>query len=363
MSEVIVVGGGVAGAAAAIGLAQAGHAVRLFDKASGPHHKVCGEFLSGEAVEYLKRLGLDVQALGAVPIETVQLLAEQRASAVRLPFPAWSLSRYRLDAALLDRAAAVGVEVRRGAAGQSLQQSPAGWTIRLADGEQHSANDVFLATGKHDLRGHRRPAGRQNDLVAFKMHYRLPMPGTVELILFPGGYAGLEPAEDGIANLCLVLQRATLARLGDTWAGVLAHLTSASPALAARLAAAVPLWEKPLSIAAIPYGLVQRETEPGLWRLGDQAAVIPSFSGDGMSIALHSAALAVQCFSAGQTAAAYQRELAQQVDGQVGRATRLSRALVSPFGQAVLPFLAGLFPGLLGKTALVTRIAPRYRLK
>jgi menaquinone-9 beta-reductase len=43
-----------------------------------------------------------------------------------------------------------------------------------------------------------------------------------------------------------------------------------------------------LAIASIPYGYVQNRSI-GLWCIGDQAAVIPSFSGDGIAIALHSA--------------------------------------------------------------------------
>jgi flavin-dependent dehydrogenase len=362
MTEIIVIGGGLAGAAAAIGLAQAGKQVRLFDKASGPQHKVCGEFLSGEAVDYLGRLGIDVAALGGVPIDRVSLQAGTRTSKAKLPFPAWSLSRCRLDAALLARAEACGADVQRAAIVQALEPGPGGWTIRLHTGEQHRARDIFLATGKHDLRGHKRPPGRQNDLVAFKMYYRLPMPATVELILFPGGYAGLEPVEDGIANLCLVLQRQRLARLGGTWEGVLAHLAATAAPLAEKLSIAQPLWEKPLTITAIPYGLVQDKTEPGLWRLGDQAAVIPSFSGDGMSIALHSAATAVRDYLAGRSAPASQRTLAGQLRGQVARATMISQALVHPAGQIILPCLAGLFPVALAVTARSTRIKSEYRL-
>ncbi len=43
----------------------------------------------------------------------------------------------------------------------------------------------------------------------------------------------------------------------------------------------------------------------GLYRLGDQMAVTPSFSGDGMSIALHTAFAAVETHLAGEDALAY----------------------------------------------------------
>ena len=40
---------------------------------------------------------------------------------------------------------------------------------------------AFLATGKHDLRGRKRPPGLQDDLVAFKQHWRLSPGQAAEL--------------------------------------------------------------------------------------------------------------------------------------------------------------------------------------
>src|SRR6202034_4720331 len=73
--EVLVLGGGVAGCAASIALARKGRIVTLIEREPAPRHKVCGEFLSGEALEDLHALGIDVAALGAVPIDYVRLAA------------------------------------------------------------------------------------------------------------------------------------------------------------------------------------------------------------------------------------------------------------------------------------------------
>ena len=72
-THVLVIGGGIAGAALAIQLSQSGQKVTLVEKTAGPHHKVCGEFLSHEALGYLAGLGIDLVRHGAVPITTVCL--------------------------------------------------------------------------------------------------------------------------------------------------------------------------------------------------------------------------------------------------------------------------------------------------
>ena len=70
MTSVLVAGGGVAGAAAACLLAQRGREVLLVERERGPHDKICGEFVSGEAVDALARLGIDVATRRVVHIPT-----------------------------------------------------------------------------------------------------------------------------------------------------------------------------------------------------------------------------------------------------------------------------------------------------
>ncbi|MFV8756072.1 NAD(P)/FAD-dependent oxidoreductase [Nannocystaceae bacterium ST9] len=361
MTDAIVVGGGPAGAALATLLARAGRDVVLFERSAGPTDKVCGEFLSSEAVTYLDALGVDLASLGAVPITAMRLCEGRHTSTMVLPFAASSLSRRVLDEALLAKAASAGVCVRRGAKVRALGRCGSAWHARLDDGELVEADAAFLATGKHDLHGRKRPEGLQSDLVAFKLHYRLSseaaaaLAGHVELVLFDGGYAGLQMVEDGVANLCLLIRQQRLHALGH-WDRVLAAIRSESAHLDARLLGAQPRWARPLAISAIPYGHVRQRSD-GLWRLGDQAAVIPSFSGDGMSIALHSAELAATTYLEGGPADAYQRMLARDVTRQVFFSTLLSQGLVRHAGQRALGMAARAWPRLMSTVAFHTRVS------
>src|SRR5271154_5173671 len=172
--EVLIIGGGVAGCAASIALARKGRNVTLIEREPTARHKVCGEFLSGEALEDLHTLGIDVASLGAVPINYVRLAAAQRAAEAPLPFPAASLTRKALDTALIAAAITAGIRVERGRSVQSLSRATANlWRVTLDDGTTYEAPTVFLATGKHDLRGHCLPQVPHRCL-DFKIYYRLP---------------------------------------------------------------------------------------------------------------------------------------------------------------------------------------------
>lgn len=359
-SACLVIGGGLAGSMVGLRLAAAGREVLLLERERTAHHKVCGEFLSPEAVEYLSQAGIDPRALGAQSIRFLRLAAKQRLVETELPFTALSLSRCVLDEAMLANASQHGCIVERGAFVESLVDRDGSWIAQLRGGESVRSSTVFLASGKHDLHGLERRLGTHGDLVGFKLHWRLEPAQTdalrefMDLFLFTGGYGGLSLVEDDIANLCLVVRRSVLRKTGG-WPELLASIQAENMHIAGRLRGATPLWDRPLAVSSIPYGHLAGRSL-GLWCVGDQAAVIPSFTGDGMSIAVHSAALAAQMYLAGERADLYQERLHTHLKRGMGLATTLSRALVSNFGRTLAPAGLSVFPGVMNWIANATRI-------
>ena len=362
--DVVIIGGGLAGAAAATCLAQKGVDVLLLEKEAQPHHKVCGEFLSYEAQHYLKQLSIDLPSLGSAPIDKMRLIRRDKSASAPLGFQAMSLSRKCLDEAVLLSAQQAGAEIRRGINVLPPVKEKNHWHIDCHGHDPVSAKAIFLATGKHDLRGWSQRQGKQNDYIGFKMHFELTqsqqteLSGHVEVTLFDGGYAGLEPVENGKANLCLVVNKSRYVAMGKTWEKLLQHLMQSTPTLMARLKDASACWVKPLSIFGIPYGHVYRPSanDPAaFFRLGDQMAVIPSLCGDGMAIALHSGFMAADCYVK-TNAVDYHQRLRQQLLGQINRATMITGMLASPLIQPfVLPvcqFMPLLMQGFIKQTRL-----------
>jgi flavin-dependent dehydrogenase len=371
----LIIGAGPAGTAAAIRLAQAGHRPMLLDRAAGPTDKVCGDFLGVDGITRLRALGVDPFSLGAAPIHLLRLVHGARAAQTSLPFQALGLSRRVLDGALFNRALLAGADARRGATVRRIEplaehqasldglESKVTWRLTLGHGETIDSGDVFLATGKHDLRDLTRPGAKQG-AIGLKMYYDLGAPqtsalaGAIELFLFPGGYAGLQCVEAGKSVLCIALQRSRFPALGGTWKALLNHLVTTTPALRERLATAKPLLARPLAVAGVPYGFLHRDdgATPGLYRVGDQAAVIPSLTGDGIAIALHTGTMAAQAWLDGEPAAAYHRRLAAELRGQMRLANLLHRLAMAGPGQAAGVRAAGWFPGLPRLAATGTRI-------
>jgi flavin-dependent dehydrogenase len=246
----LVIGGGLAGSMVAIRLAAAGRQVTLLEKETTAHHKVCGEFLSPEAVEYLKQVGINPLDLGAATIRFVRLSSKLRAVETALPFTALSLSRFILDEALLSRAHKGGCRVQRGSFVEQLEIQDNLWFARIRGGESMCAHAVFVANGKHDIRGWERAHSGQCDLVAFKLHWQLDPAQTerlrefIELFLFPRGYGGLTLVERDVANLCLVVRQAELRRIGG-WQQLLASVLGDNRHLKQRLQGAKALWDRP----------------------------------------------------------------------------------------------------------------------
>ena len=352
----LIVGGGLAGAAAAIGLARAGLPHLLVERQATTGDALCGGFLSWRTLDTLAMLGIEAEAINAAAITGVRVFAGGRSVAARLPKPARSVSRHKLDKMVLAQAERAGAAVERGVTIRAIDAR----TARTADGAAIAADALFLASGKRDVRGLARPAGARGIDPTLGLRMRLaPSPvldralaGQIELHLFAGGYAGLALQEDGSANLCLAVHESRF-RASDGPAALLAELGAAHPALGDRMARSdgAPVE----AIANVPYGWRARQGAPTLFRLGDQAGVIPSLAGEGMGIALASGMSAAAAYrrAGAAGAAAWQEDLARALRRPMAVAGTMRRIIESRAAPAALVFAQ---PWLIQVIARATRI-------
>ena len=344
----LIIGGGPAGCAAAIALAGGGATPVIVERHATIGDAICGGFLSWHTLTSLTRLGVDPADLRGHPVDRVRIFAGDRSAEARLPAGAIGVSRRRLDTVLRARAQAAG-------AGLEI--------AHIRDADARDAESRFLATGKHDLRGLARP--KMADDPALGLRVRLSRhPGltrltgrAIELHLFDRGYAGLVLQEDGSANLCLALRKSRLTEAGGQPAALLRAIATEVPALGDRLAFADALPPAD-AIAAVPYGWRATTGTPGLFRLGDQAACIPSLAGEGIGIALASGISAADAWLKDGLAAApeWQRSFARRAARPVTIATWLWHRSEVPWSAALATRALRIAPGMARALAQATRI-------
>jgi flavin-dependent dehydrogenase len=352
----LIVGGGPAGAAAALALAQAGADHLLIERTAAPTDSLCGGFLSWRTLAQLERFGIEGATLNPTTITALRLTWRGRVADAPLPRPARCVSRARLDPLLLGRAERAGARIARGTAARAWE----GGAIRTDDGATLTAGTLFLATGKHDLRGLARPEAARGADPALGLRVRLgPHPALdrmvanrIELHLFDRGYAGVAAQEDGTVNLCMAVRRSRLGDAGSPRA-LLDALAAESPHLGNLLAhlSAEPRID---AVANVPYGWRARDAAPGIFRLGDQAAVIPSLAGEGMGIAIASGFAAAADLIAGRTD--YQRRFARRTARAVAVAGAVRAAAEHPRSAPLLLGATRLVPGAANLVAHLTRI-------
>lgn len=360
-TDPLILGGGPAGAAAAIMLARGGAKPTILERQRETGDALCGGFLSWRTIATLERLGLSPDQLQGHPIARLRLFAGGMIAEAPLPGGAIGLSRRVMDTALIRHAADAGAVIERGITIRSLDSAN---HVILDDNNTIDAESVFIATGKHDLRGLGRPRGDGDPAVGLRVRLQGPslsrlVGGSIELHLFDRGYAGLNIQEDGSGNLCLAVRKSRLAEAGGDPLALLGQLGGEHPHLGERLALLANNSTCD-AIAAVPYGWRATQTVPGQFRLGDQAAVIPSLAGEGNGIALASGIAAAERWLSGGAAMAprYQADFAARTLRPVKTARLLWTLGERPLPAAMAARLLSLAPGLAQHLARLTRIAP-----
>lgn len=337
---ITIVGGGLAGLTLGIALRRHDVPVLLDEAGRYPRHRVCGEFVNGRGREVLRALRLEAGLLaagGAREAHDALFVAEHaRGRVQRLPEPALCVSRFVLDAHLAEVFRAEGGVLHEG----RRRDDVPGLDVASDAGAPADEGLVF-ATGR------RVPAGRAR-FFGLKAHARdVTLDADLELHLRPDGYVGLCRLPDGVVNVCALLHargdgdaRAATRASGD---GLDARLDvlrgSPGTHLHARLAQARFERESVCAVAGLDLR-PRRAADDGRLRLGDALTMIPPFTGNGMSMAFESAALAVDPlvgWSHGECAFdAARREIAARCDAAFGRRLAWARRLQDALGVAWL---------------------------
>jgi menaquinone-9 beta-reductase len=257
---ITIAGGGLAGLSLGIALRERGIPVTLHESSEYPRHRVCGEFLSGVSDHVLDHLGISFALKDSISLRTSRW-HDAEGPLREMEVEGRGISRHRLDDRLQSRFRELGGDLVTGS--------------RFAAPEQ--SEGVVWAAGRP-----RRVSG----WIGLKCHFRnLPLTHDLEMHVGRDGYVGLARIEDGRVNVCGLFRK----REASGTKGVMLfrrYLWDLGLIdLSRRLEEAVP---DPSSLCGVT-GLSFATHENGNFSIGDAAAMIPPFTGNGMSMALEAA--------------------------------------------------------------------------
>ncbi|HEX3623253.1 MAG TPA: geranylgeranyl reductase family protein [Acidimicrobiales bacterium] len=360
----VVVGGGPAGAAAAITLARAGAEVLLVDKARFPRDKCCGDGLTADALRQLEELGLRPESVPDwTPVSDV-FVRSPVGRTVHFELPAGQgqfaavAPRAQLDAALLDVARAAGAKVADGH-GLGAARGVAGGVELDVDGlGTLLASHVIGADGawsplRHAL-GANEP-GYLGDWHAFRQYFSGVGPAAeglwiwFEPDLLPG-YAWSFPLQGGRANVGFGILRDAgipVREMKDLWPELLAR-----PAVRevlggdARPEGVHKAWPIPARVDKLPLTAADGRA----LFVGDAACATDPMTGEGIAQALLTGRLAAAAVLAAHRAGggpgeaagpAYEKAVERELFADHRLSRLLSRALSHRKGVRIALRVAG----------------------
>ncbi|MFC4209624.1 NAD(P)/FAD-dependent oxidoreductase [Pedobacter lithocola] len=290
-TEILIIGGGLAGLTAAIHLQHFGLAVTLIEKQTYPHHKVCGEYISNEILPYFQWLNIDLDELFPAKITTLQFTSNSGKSVnTKLPLGGIGLSRYAIDEFLYHKAIKIGVNIVNDAALNIKFESNI-FNVETSNGELFTAHHVIGAYGKRaaiDIKMERSFIKKNSPYLAVKAHYNSDFDeNLVSLNNFEGGYCGVSKVENNKLNICYLADYNSFKKHKsiETYQE---NVLYKNKNLKAIFENATMIFDSPLTISQISFEAKEPVFDHVLM-IGDTAGLIHPLCGNGMAMAIHSA--------------------------------------------------------------------------
>jgi flavin-dependent dehydrogenase len=291
MTDVIIVGGGLAGLFNAIQLNRAGLQVTVIERKSYPFHRVCGEYISNEVIPFLSGLDIDLNELDVARINRLQVTAVSgTVLSKKLDLGGFGLSRYTFDHYLYKKAQAEGVTFLLDTKVEDIVFKDERFEVTIP-GKVLTAPLVIGSFGKRsnlDQKLKRDFFYKRSPYLAVKFHIRADFPDDlIQLNNYKDGYCGVSKIEADRYCMCYLAHRDDLRKYGNLQE-LEQNIICKNAHLKKLFDTAEFLLDKPEVINEISFEKKQ-PVENHILMSGDTAGMIAPLCGNGMTMAIHSA--------------------------------------------------------------------------
>lgn len=291
MSDVIVIGGGLAGLFNAILLNRAGLKVTVIEKKTYPMHRVCGEYISNEVIPFLSSLDIDLNELNVARINRLEVTASSGTRlSQKLDLGGFGLSRFTFDNFLYQKALAEGVNFLVGTRVEDIRFSGEQFEV-VTPGETLAAPLAIGSFGKRsnlDQKLKRPFFYKRSPYLAVKFHLQMDFPqDLIQLNNYKDGYCGVSKTDGDRYCMCYMAHRDDLRKYG-TLQSLEENVIRKNPYLDEIFRNAKFLLDKPEVINEISFEK-KAPVDNHILMSGDTAGMIAPLCGNGMTMAIHSA--------------------------------------------------------------------------
>jgi len=322
--EYCIIGGGVAGLAAANRLADLGMQPCVIEAGDYPKDRVCGEFLSPEILPTLSHWDIHPSR----KIQTVKFFGPEGAQfEFKLDSPAGSMTHVDLEMKLLQRAKKKNVTIltnTRVLEVIPLSDQESSFEIQLSEDERIQVDQLLITVGS-GLNQSKPKAVYYGK----KAHYTAKeQTDTLQMHIFPGGYLGISPVTSSMINVAMLSTSPQM--IPGSLLDQFPDSQLQSPCLECQLP---------------QFGYRKFPNWKNVYFFGDAAMSIPPVTGDGVAMAISSGVMAAEC-SVKSDSSGFCRKSRKMFQKRILVGRILHHLLLNQYSAKVLFTLCSKFPGI-----------------
>jgi flavin-dependent dehydrogenase len=326
--DFLIVGGGVAALSVANRLIDLHETPVLIEAGSYPSHKVCGEFISPEALPYLEDWGI----IPECNITNIKCFSDTSTLEFTFPKEAAGMSRYDLDKKLAQRVIQHGgtilTHTRVLELKPTLINSETLYQAKLSNGNTILAKNIFIGSGRF-FKTEDNDKKPLMPYFGFKAHFSgIDLSDSLHMYLFENGYLGMSHVTKDIVNVACLIKINN--EIQDPLYEINRLLDSTqAEKIKEKLISGKMIFDEWLFTKAPAFEAKKNPVLKNVYFIGDAAGTIPPATGNGLGMAITSGYMAAD-YAINQDDTGFRKAWKKRYGSRIARGQVLHYVMMQP---------------------------------